>query len=214
MATFVTENGSISSSGAAAAFPITPSGIDTVLYVVAGHFGNTSDVSAVTHNSLPLTKIGAIDWDGAGAGGRISVWRRVNPSGIAANVAVTFPGISESSIAAVVYSGVNQRTPERALATQPNVSGNSTTNATTIAGDTVLGATTYDAANTLTSSTGTIRSNHFAFGFDGTGIIDQIAVSASTGVNITVTGGAHGDFAWALIDSVPVFHPPRMPLGV
>lgn len=206
---FVAEGGAASGTGGtSASFGITPSGTDRVLYVAVTCYGASgADPTGVTFDGTGLTKIQArLQWYDASSS--FTVWRLINPAAVTANVVVTFAGtVDEYSVCAVVYSGVDQTTPNRTLASDDpgNVASTVTVTPTSVSGDTVVGCVSYNASGAI-SGGGTSRSSHLHSGNDGTEITEQTATGTSTTFTYNLGSSQRGvaAAAFALIAAASV----------
>lgn len=188
---FETENGVAGNSSASSAtFSITPSGAYRVLYVMVTEYGISADPTSVKFNGVDLTKL--VSGQYFNAGGNASLWRLIAPDATTANVVVTFAGsVGEYSVAAVVYSGVDQATPNRTISADFTLQGaGHTVNPVSVSGDTVLGFCSWDATGTLTGTPTNNRSTHQSSGFDGTDAADTTATGTTTAITFTSSGGS------------------------
>lgn len=101
--TSTASTGSISSK----TFAHTCSGVDRVLWVVAG-VATSNDVSGVTYAGVPMLQFGSDKTDGTS--NRLTIWYLVNPMAGSNNVVITATSTGTIGYGAISFTGVSQDT--------------------------------------------------------------------------------------------------------
>lgn len=165
----------------------TCTGSDLLLLVGIAHSaGDLSDVSGVTYNSVPMTRLSSINNSDSSANIRSTIYYLVAPSVGANNIVVSISGPPcAMNVIGASFTGVDQSTPLGTAAT--STTNNSTTPSVTVSS--ASGELVFDiegAHNTITTFTA-----------DNTKIKEQIQASTCAAAS-TAPGAASVNMSWVL----------------
>lgn len=178
-------------------FTHTASGTNRVVYVSATIDSNTAmGITSVTYGGQAMTLVGSLAPTVSNR--QIHVYRLIAPPTGAQDVVVNWTTSSTGFFTAVSYTGVNQTTPDGAVATAGGNTASSTASVTASNGDRVVGFYAFNNLATTKLVSGTRRALQGDGAYMGTAVSDGAVTGNANAVLDIASAQFNGVLAFAI----------------